>query len=234
MNAPAHPSPFVDWPAAERLVLASQSPRRAELLQLAGLPFEVRPAGDVEAELAAHLASAGATPGDYALALARAKAADVAGRLPGRLVLGADTIVVVDGDVLEKPRDEADAARLLARLSGRGHTVITAIALRRCAPRDGAAGGVAGPDGGSNGIDLDLCAAESTAVEFLPLDAGAIARYIATGEPLDKAGAYGIQGYGALMVRRVEGCYFNVMGLPLARLGLLLGQALAGRRQETP
>lgn len=223
MNAPTHPSPFVDWPATERLVLASQSPRRAELLQLAGLPFEVRPPGGVEAELAAHLASAGATPGDYALALARAKAADVAGRLPGRLVLGADTIVVVDGDVLEKPCDEADAARLLARLSGRGHTVITAIALRRCAPRDGAAGG---------GRDLDLCAIESTAVEFLPLAAGAIARYIATGEPLDKAGAYGIQGYGALMVRRVEGCYFNVMGLPLARLGLLLGQALAVRREE--
>lgn len=225
--APAHTSPFVDWPATERLVLASQSPRRAELLQLAGLPFEVRPPGDVEAGLAARLAAAGATPGDYALALARAKAADVAGRLPGRLVLGADTIVVVDGDVLEKPRDEADAARLLARLSGRGHTVITAIALVRSAPRDGAGTGAGGPG-------LDLCAAESTAVEFLPLDAAAIARYVATGEPMDKAGAYGIQGYGALMVRRVEGCYFNVMGLPLARLGLLLGQALAGRRRESP
>lgn len=225
MKAPAHTSPFVDWPSAERLVLASQSPRRADLLQLAGLPFEVRPPGDVEAELAARLAAAGATPGDYALALARAKAADVAWRLPGRLVLGADTIVVVDGDVLEKPRDEADAARLLARLSGRRHTVITAIALVRSAPRDGAAGG---------GPGLDLCAAESTAVEFLPLDAACIARYVATGEPMDKAGAYGIQGYGALMVRRVEGCYFNVMGLPLARLGLLLGQALTGRREEAP
>lgn len=220
MSRAAPLSPFVDWPAGERLVLASQSPRRAELLRLAGLPFEVRPPGEVEAELAAHLASAGATPADYALALARAKAADVAAAQPGRLVLGADTIVVVDGDVLEKPRDEADAARLLGRLSGRGHTVITAIALRRCA-----AGGAGAPE-------LDLSAAESTAVEFLPLEAGAIARYIATGEPLDKAGAYGIQGYGALMVRRVEGCYFNVMGLPLARLGLLLGQALGGRRGE--
>jgi septum formation protein len=225
VSGAAHLSPFVDWPAGERLVLASQSPRRAELLKLAGLPFEVRPPGEVEAELAAHLASAGATPADYALALARAKAADVAAALPGRLVLGADTIVVVDGDVLEKPRDEADAARLLGRLSGRGHTVITAIALRRRAQGGGAAAG--GP-----AEDLDLSAAETTAVEFLPLDAGAVARYIATGEPMDKAGAYGIQGYGALMVRRVEGCYFNVMGLPLARLGLLLGQALGGRRPE--
>ncbi|MBK8165777.1 MAG: septum formation protein Maf [bacterium] len=209
------------------MVLASQSPRRAELLRLAGLTFEVCPPGDVEAGLAARLAATGVLPGDYARALARAKAADVAVHLPGRLVLGADTIVVVDGDILEKPQDEADAARLLARLSGRRHTVITAIALCRSTTRNTSEGG---------GVDLvlDLCAAESTAVEFLPLGAGAIARYIATGEPLDKAGAYGIQGYGALMVRRVEGCYFNVMGLPLARLGLLLGQALAGDRKETP
>ena len=223
----AHLSPFVDWPAGERLVLASQSPRRAELLALAGLPFEVCPPGGVEAELAAHLASAGATPGDYALALARAKAADVAARRPGALVLGADTIVVVDGDVLEKPRDEADAERLLGRLSGRGHTVITAIALCR-------RGADPGPGAAGRPPAVDLAAAESTAVEFLPLSAAAIARYVATGEPMDKAGAYGIQGYGALMVRRVEGCYFNVMGLPLARLGQLLGQALAaGRREAT-
>ncbi len=217
MNGPAFVTPcvtpFVDWPAGQVLVLASQSPRRAELLQLAGLPFVVERPGEVEAGMAAHLASAGATPVAYAQELARVKAADVAARLPGRLVLGADTIVVVDGDVLEKPRDQADAARLLGRLSGRQHTVITAIALRTI----GAAPGV---------IEVDLGAAESTDVEFLPLTAAAIERYIATGEPMDKAGAYGIQGYGAMMVRRVEGCYFNVMGLPLARLGLLLAQAL--------
>ena len=128
MSAPVPTSPFVAWPAGQALILASRSPRRAELLQLAGLPFAVEPPGEVEAELAAHLASAGATPEQYALALARAKAAIVAGQRPGRLVLGADTIVVVDGDVLEKPRDRADAARLLGRLSGRRHTVITAIA----------------------------------------------------------------------------------------------------------
>ena len=219
-------SPFVAWPEGEVLLLASQSPRRAELLALAGLPFDVERPGDVEAELAAALGAAGTAPEAYALALARAKAADVAARCPGRLVLGADTIVVVDGDVLEKPRDRADAAHLLGRLSGRRHTVITAIALSRAAV-DGAGDEVVSED-------LDLAVAESTEVEFLPLARAAIDDYIATGEPMDKAGAYGIQGYGALMVRRVEGCYFNVMGLPLARLGLLLGQALAGDAERTP
>jgi septum formation protein len=219
-------SPFVAWPEGEVLLLASQSPRRAELLELAGLPFSVEKPGDVEAEMAARLGAAGTAPEAYALALARAKAADVAVRRPGRLVLGADTIVVVDGDVLEKPRDRADAACLLGRLSGRRHTVITAIALCRAAV-----------DGdGDDVVDevLDLAAAESTDVEFLPLSAAAIERYIATGEPMDKAGAYGIQGYGAMMVHRVEGCYFNVMGLPLARLGQLLGQAIAGGAERTP
>lgn len=219
-------SPFVDWPDGEVLLLASQSPRRAELLELAGLPFAVERPGDVEAEMSAALGAAGAAPEAYALALARAKAADVAARCPGRLVLGADTIVVVDGDVLEKPRDRDDAARLLGRLSGRRHTVITAIALCRAAV-DGAGDEVLAEE-------LDLAVAESTDVEFLPLGRSAIADYIATGEPMDKAGAYGIQGYGAMMVRRVEGCYFNVMGLPLARLGLLLGQALGAGPERTP
>lgn len=223
-------TPFVAWPPARTLVLASQSPRRAELLRLAGLPFAVERPGDVEAELAARLAAAGATPPAYALALARAKAAEAASRRPGQLVLGADTIVVVDGDVLEKPLDEADAARLLGRLAGRRHTVITAIALC-CRPRP-AVGSAADDD---ETVDdetwgaIECEAAESTEVEFLPLSAAAIAGYVATGEPMDKAGAYGIQGYGAMMVRRVEGCYFNVMGLPLARLGQLLGEVLRER-----
>jgi len=128
----------------------------------------------------------------------------VAAGLPGRLVLGADTVVVLDGDILEKPADEAEAERLLGRLSGREHTVITALAL---------CGGRAG-DG--------LAAHESTRVWFLDHDPDALARYVATGEPMDKAGAYGIQGLGALLVERIEGCYFNVMGLPLARLGAML------------
>ena len=131
-----------------------------------------------------------------------AKAQAVAKKYPDRLVLGSDTIVVLDGDILEKPVDRADAIRLLMRLSGRGHNVITAIAL---------CGGPAGVPG--------VRRHESTEVEFLELEPAAIERYVASGEPMDKAGAYGIQGLGALMVRGVRGCYFNVMGLPLALLG---------------
>ena len=200
-------TPFVAWPDGLVLVLASRSPRRAELLAVAGMPFEVHPAGDVEADLAARLNGdrAAVAPAIYAETLALAKARDVAASRPGRLVLGADTVVILDDDVLEKPVDEADARRLLRRLAGRRHTVVTAVAL---------VGGAAGDDG--------VTGHESTAVEFLPLADDAIRRYVDTGEPMDKAGAYGIQGYGALMIRRVEGCYFNVMGLPLARLGGML------------
>ncbi len=209
-TAPKHP--FVPWPAGEVLVLASASPRRAELLRTAGLPYEVVPAPDVEGSLAAAAADvARADPARYAEDLAQRKALDVSGRRPRRLVLGADTIVVLGGDVLEKPRDAAEAAAMLGRLSGRRHEVITAIAL--C-------------DG-----QRVWSGHERTAVTFLPLAAAAIARYVATGEPLDKAGAYGIQGYGAMMIRGVEGCYFNVMGLPLALLGAALREHLTGREE---
>lgn len=209
-------TPFVEWPAGLTLVLASKSPRRADLLQVAGIPFEVRPAGDVESDLAASLTDLDTAPATYALTLAQAKAADVAERHPGQLVLGADTIVVIDGQILEKPLDEADAVRLLTQLAGRRHTVISAIHL------------VGGPAGSTG-----LGAAESTEVEFLPLGPTAIARYVATGEPMDKAGAYGIQGYGAMMVAGVNGCYFNVMGLPLARLGDLLRQLFNHKDKTT-
>ncbi len=208
MTAPSHLSPFVPWPAGQTLVLASRSPRRAELLTVAGIPHEVIPAGDVEEVLAARLLEEKTHPTRYAELLAAAKARDVAGRLSGRLVLGADTVVVLDGQILEKPVDSDDAFRLLSLLSGRRHTVVSAVALQ---------GGPAG---------FGLAAHETTEVQFLPLAADDIRRYIATGEPMDKAGAYGIQGYGAMMVAGVEGCYFNVMGLPLARLGILLRQVL--------
>jgi septum formation protein len=213
--------PFVPWPQeATPLVLASRSPRRAELLRLSGLPFEVlAPPDAVEAALNGSPAALNQGPARYAENLARLKAAAMSARLPGRLVLGADTIVILQGAVLEKPVDAADACRILARLAGRRHEVITAIAL--C----GAPGGtVAGCDGAWIGH-------ERTAVEFLPLSEAAIARYVATGEPLDKAGAYGIQGHGAMMVRRVFGCYFNVMGLPLALLGQALREVLTGRQE---
>lgn len=199
-------SPFVPLPDGPPLVLASVSPRRAELLAVAGIPFEVRPAGDAEAGVAARIGRD--DPERYVVALALAKAEAVAAGCPGRLVLGADTIVVLDGAVLEKPLSTGEAVRMLDRLQGRRHTVITALALL---------GGAGGP----------ATCAERTAVEFLPLSQASIEGYVTTGEPMDKAGAYGIQGYGAMMVRRIEGCYFNVMGLPLARLGALLRAAAA-------
>ncbi len=203
-------TPFVDWPAGLELILASRSPRRSELLATAGLPFVCIPAGDIEAGLAAELVAAGTPPERYARELARAKATDVSGRHPGRLVLGADTVVVLDGAILEKPLDEDDAVHLLGLLSGRRHTVISSLAL------------VGGPAGLPGVMDH-----AATEVDFLPLAPADIARYVRTGEPMDKAGAYGIQGYGALMVRGINGCYFNVMGLPLARLGALLRQVLS-------
>jgi len=196
-----HVCPFVPWPAGEVLVLASRSPRRADLLRTAGIPFEVMPAADAEADHAHIAAELHGDPAAYAELLAGVKADAVAVEHPERIVLGADTIVVLDGAILEKPVDDHDAAAMLGRLAGRRHTVVSAVALRRAADRRVWTGH------------------ETTEVEFLPLDDDAIRRYVATGEPTDKAGAYGIQGYGALMVRGVDGCYFNVMGLPLALLG---------------
>ncbi len=204
-------TPFVDWPADLVLVLASASPRRAELLRVAGIPFEVVPAAGAEPAHAARLNRQRPAPARYAEELAEAKAAAVAAKLPGRLVLGADTVVILDGEILEKPADSDEAARILTRLSGRRHRVITALALL---------GGPAIPRWAGHA---------ETAVEFLDLSAAAIDRYLATGEPFDKAGAYGIQGFGAMMVRRVEGCYFNVMGLPLALLGEALRSVLGDR-----
>ncbi len=203
-------TPFVNLPSDFELILASRSPRRAELLQVAGIPFQIIPAPDVEAELAATLSDLHPTPHLYAEKLATAKALAVAHQYPEKLVLGSDTIVVLQGDILEKPVDVEDAVGLLKRLSGQKHTVISAIAL---------CGGPAGLPG--------LALHEATAVEFLPIDEKAIRAYVATGEPMDKAGAYGIQGYGALMVRGVHGCYFNVMGLPLSLLGETLRSVLA-------
>jgi septum formation protein len=215
-------SPFIPWPDGLILVLASRSPRRAALLQVAGIPFEVHPAQTTEAALAAGLApgSGVAASGDitdparYGRALAEAKAIEVGRRMTDRLVLGADTVVVIDGAVLEKPLDPEDAVSLLRRLVGRRHSVISAIAL-------------IGPQ-----LARPWVGHQQTEVEFLPLDEATIRRYVATGEPMDKAGAYGIQGYGALMVRSIEGCYFNVMGLPLALLGQALREAFTGPAQE--
>jgi septum formation protein len=178
------------------VILASASPRRRELLSLLGLAFDTA-AADVDESW-----RSGEAPEVHAERLAREKAAAV--RRPGAVTVAADTIVVVDGEILGKPADGAEACAMLRRLAGRGHVVHTAIAVAYGERR---ASGVV-----------------STRVWFRPLDGATIAAYVATGEPLDKAGAYGIQGYGAVLVERIEGDYFTVMGLGLARLADLLGE----------
>jgi len=181
------------------LVLASASPRRRELLGLLGLKPQVVPA-DIDESW-----RPGEEPAPHAERLAREKAAVVAARYPAACVIAADTIVVLDGDILGKPADAADAAAMLRRLSGREHTVHTAMAV--------ACGG------------RTVSGVESTQVWFRALDDATIRAYIATGEPMDKAGAYGIQGYGAVIVERIAGDYFTVMGLGLGRLVGLLREA---------
>ena len=182
--------------SSPRVILASQSPRRRELLALVGIPHVVRPA-DVDETY-----GVGEEPKAHAERLAREKAAVVAALEPDALVIGSDTIVVVDGDVLGKPRDERHACEMLTRLSGRSHMVMTAVAVQW------------------RGVKRS--AVEVVGVTFHPLTADDIRAYVATGEPMDKAGAYGIQGFGATIVARVDGDYFAVMGLPLQRLVRLM------------
>jgi septum formation protein len=171
------------------LILASQSPRRRELLAIAGFHFSVR-VKPVEEVL-----GAAEDPVAYVRRLARAKA-EASWERPGEIILGADTTVVIDDQVLEKPDDAADASAMLRLLSGRDHTVITGI----CLLHDG-------------GVIVDH---SSTLVRFAPLTDSEIAEYVASREPMDKAGAYAIQGLASKFVERVDGCYFNVMGLPLS------------------
>ena len=176
---------------SETLILASASPRRLELLRKAGISFEVHPAHIREER------NPGETPLAYALRLAEEKARTVAQTFSGRYVLGADTIVVADEHVLEKPRDHADAARMLRLLSGRPHEVTTAVSLIK-------------PDGQSD------TRASTTKVVFRALSEEEIQLYVASNEPMDKAGAYAIQGGAAGFADRMEGEYSNVVGLPLS------------------
>jgi septum formation protein len=175
-----------------RVILASSSPRRRQLLDLVGIAHEVKPS-DIDETLIV-----GELPEQYAERLAREKVAAIAEASPDALVIGADTIVVIDDMVLGKPQDVGEAESMLRRLSGRSHTVMTAVA----ATFDGRL---------ASGVEI-------VDVTFLPLADEEISRYVATGEPMDKAGAYGIQGYGATIVRRIDGDYFAVMGLSLVRL----------------
>jgi nucleoside triphosphate pyrophosphatase len=190
------------------LILASVSPRRADLLRAAGIPAEIRPANVDES------IRPGETPEGYACRVARDKALAISAHAPGRAVLAADTVVVVDGLILGKPADHEDARRMLRLLSGRRHAVITAVAL---------VGSAGAPD-----VSVDT-RFETTTVEFAALSDAEIEWYIATREPLDKAGGYAIQGLASRFVTRVEGSYSNVVGLPISlvyqmctKAGLLL------------
>jgi septum formation protein len=189
------------------LVLASASPRRRQLLAQAGFTFQVHPAHIPEDPLPAE------DPADYVSRLALEKAQVVFRSLhPERsakekdplAVLGADTTVTLDGAILAKPEDATDAARMLRLLSGQTHRVITGVALVS-----------------EGNIDV---AAEATSVQFLAMSEDEIALYVATGEPMDKAGAYAIQGLAARWIPRIEGCYFNVVGLPLSLVSTLLAR----------
>ena len=171
------------------LVLASQSPRRSEILRQAGIPFTVRAATVDETPLA------GEKPEDYVRRVAELKARAVEAA-PEDIVLGADTTVVVDGEMLGKPEDAADARRMVTRLSGRRHEVLTGICVR-------------------SGAEVILDSA-ATQVWFTAMSEREIADYVASGEPQDKAGAYAIQGLASKHIERIEGCYFNVVGLPVA------------------
>jgi len=193
------------------IVLASASPRRSELLERVGLSFAVVPS------LAAEEVLPGETPEEHVLRLSKDKAREVADRpeVPGRWFIGSDTIVLRDDAILGKPKDTADAALMLRSLSGRSHRVLTGYAVFD--RRSGAT--VAG--------------VVSTLVRFKELTEEEIAGYIATGEPLDKAGAYAIQGIGAFMVLGIEGSYTNVVGLPLCEVVEVLERLGAVRLFET-
>lgn len=175
-----------------RLALASASPRRAELLRAAGIEFDVMPAHVDES------AQPGEAPHVYVRRVAEEKARVVVARSRDRLILAADTIVVVDGAMLGKPVDDDDAKRMLSLLSGRRHEVLTAVVIY------------------GSGMGAPLIEADRTEVEFAPLTEFEIDWYIATGEPRDKAGAYAIQGYASRFVARIDGSYSNVVGLPIA------------------
>lgn len=183
----------------EPIILASQSPRRRELLSMYGLPFVVDPSQADEE----HVTGTGPQRVEK---LAAAKAEEVAQRHPGQVVLAADTLVCVEDEILGKPKDEADAKRMLHLLSGRAHEVHTGVCLIL-------------PDG------RKLCGVDTAKVHFMPLTDRLIDRYVATGEPADKAGAYGIQGRAGVLISHIEGSPSNVIGLPLGLLTRLFMEA---------
>ena len=180
------------------LILASRSPRRSDLLRMIGLDFKICPS-DV-----AEVYRDGLSPEAYALENAQRKAAAVAERYPASLIIAADTIVILNNEILEKPHDKQHAYEILGKLNGKTHQVITAFGLML---HEKAAA---------------LFGYEQTLVTFRKLSDEEIHSYIATREPFDKAGGYGAQGYGALLIQKIDGCFFNVVGLPIGRLYTML------------
>ena len=185
-----------------RLILASASPRRAQILRDAGLRFEIASTGVSERRKPGE--SARAMTRRLAIAKARAALQKFANSRTKAVVIGADTTVELEGQILEKPQSPAAARKMLAKLSGRTHQVTTSVAAIRM------------PDG------VERVVTETTRVRFAPLTSAEIDEYVSTGEPLDKAGAYGVQGIGGRYIEKIDGCYFNVVGLPLARVYRLL------------
>jgi septum formation protein len=187
------------------LILASESPRRRELMKLLGHPFR---------SITSHVEEtviSGEKPSEHVQRLSELKAREVGRRVGKGIVIGSDTVVVIDGDILGKPVSKEEAAGMLTRLQGRTHTVYTGFALFN-------------PESG--GL---LTGFETTEVTMKQMSTDLIGKYIATGEPLDKAGAYGIQGWGAVLIPEIKGCYFNVMGMPLAKLMDALHRFSGGR-----
>jgi septum formation protein len=183
---------------SEILVLASASPRRKQLLAEAGYRCDVHPVDADESRLS------GEAPERYVERVARLKADTCARQLPGRTIIAADTAVVVDDEVFGKPVDATDATRMLERLSGRAHLVMTGVVVIG---------------------ERQVSAVETTAVQFNTLSASDIAWYVASGEPMDKAGGYAIQGLASRFIPRIDGSYSNVVGLPIATLARLLAEA---------
>lgn len=199
-------NPMIPRKYQDRLVLASNSPRRIDILKGLGFEFEVRPAGEGVERGVTH-----PDPFQLAEVLAREKCNTVAQEFPDSLVIAADTVVILDGEVLNKPADDEQAVRYIARLAGRTHTVVTGLALQNR----------------SDGVDL--AGSERTEVTFRELSRGEIEAYAKTGEGRDKAGAYAAQGLGSFLIRRIEGCFYNVVGLPVALLFDMLKKIEEGK-----
>jgi septum formation protein len=192
-------NPLLPASVQKQIVLASKSPRRIDIMRSLGFEFSVEPAKIDENDT-----SIASDSFMLPLELARRKAEEVAQSNPKSLVIGADTVVILNDEVLNKPKDDREAKRFLATLSGQIHTVVTGLAVRHVSK------------------DISISEKEETRVQFRRLSGEEIAGYIASGEGRDKAGSYAVQGLGACLVRSIEGCYFNVVGLPVALLFELL------------